>query len=76
MDGLQHTGRFFLLSNGKHAGEELRQALVGRNIFVKYDDQKPEVALLVEDEIAGKRVHTGTRVHISLRTTSVALLLR
>jgi hypothetical protein len=59
VDGLKHNGRFFLLVNSKNAGEELRQELVGRNVLVKYDDSKPEIALLTEDTLAGKRVVQG-----------------
>jgi hypothetical protein len=57
--GLKHNGRFFLLVQGKNAGEELRQKLLGRNVLVKYDDRKPEVALLVDQELVGKRVVQG-----------------
>jgi hypothetical protein len=57
--GLQHNGRFFLLANSKNAGEKLRQEIVGRNVRVKYDDRKPGVALLVDRELAGKRVIQG-----------------
>jgi hypothetical protein len=57
--GLKHNGRFFLLVQGKNAGEELRQKLVGRNVLVKYDDRKPEVALLIDQELVGKRVVQG-----------------
>ena len=57
--GLKHSGRFFLLVNSKNVGEELRQELVGRNVPVKYDDRKPGVALLIDQELAGKRVMQG-----------------
>ncbi len=57
--GLKHNGRFFLLVNSKNAGEELRQELVGRNVPVKYADRKPGVALLIDQELAGKRVMQG-----------------
>ena len=57
--GLKHNGRFFLLVQGENAGEELRQELVGKNVFVKYDDGKPGVALLIDQELAGKRVMQG-----------------
>jgi len=57
--GLKHNGRFFLIVNSKNAGEELRQELVGRNVLVKYDDRKPGVALLIDQELAGKRVMQG-----------------
>ena len=54
-----HNGRFFLLVNSKNAGEELRQELVGRNVLVKYDDGKPGIALLIDEELLGKRVMQG-----------------
>ncbi len=57
--GLKHNGRFFLLVNSKNAGEELRQELVGSNVLVRYDDRKPGVALLIDQELAGKRVMQG-----------------
>jgi len=57
--GLRHSGRFFLLVNSKNVGEELRQELVGRNVPVKYDDRKPGVALLIDQELAGKGVMQG-----------------
>jgi hypothetical protein len=57
--GLKHNGRFFLLVNSKNAGEELRQELVGRNVLVKYDDGKPGIALLIDEELLGKRVMQG-----------------
>jgi len=57
--GLEHQGRFFLLVNSKTAGEDLRQKLVGRSVCVKYDDRKPEVALLMDEELVGKRVMQG-----------------
>jgi Protein of unknown function (DUF3592) len=59
VDGLQPTGRFFLLSRGKHSGQELRRALVGQSVLVKYDHRKPGTALLVDNEMAGKRVIQG-----------------
>jgi hypothetical protein len=59
MGGLKHNGRFFLLVQGKNAGGELRQKLVGRNVLVKYDDRKPGVAPLIDQELAGKRVMQG-----------------
>jgi hypothetical protein len=57
--GLKHSGRFFLLVNSKNAGEGLRRELLGRNIPVKYDDRKPEIALLIDQELAGKRIFQG-----------------
>jgi hypothetical protein len=57
--GLKHSGRFFLLVNSKNAEEELRRELVGRNVLVKYDDRKPGVALLIDQELAEKRVMQG-----------------
>jgi hypothetical protein len=57
--GLKRNGRFFLLVQGKNAGEELRRELMGRNVLVKYDDRKPGVALLIDQELAGKRVMQG-----------------
>ena len=57
--GMQHSGCFFLLVQGKKAGEDLRQQLVGRSVMVKYDDRKPEVALLMDEALAGKRVMQG-----------------
>jgi hypothetical protein len=59
VNGLQHSGRFFCLTQGKQRGEELRRALVGKSVSVRYDVRKPEVALLVDDELAGKRVMQG-----------------
>lgn len=59
VNGLKHSGRFFLLTNGKNAGEVLRQGLVGRSVRVKYDDRNPGVALLIDQELAGKRVKQG-----------------
>jgi hypothetical protein len=56
---LKHNGRFFLLVNSKNAGEELRRELLGRNVLVKYDDRKPGVALLIDQELLGKRVMQG-----------------
>lgn len=56
VNGLKHGGRFFLLTNGKYAGEALRQGLVGRSVLVKYDDRNPGVALLIDQELVGKRV--------------------
>jgi hypothetical protein len=57
--GLKYSGQFFLLVTSKTAGEKLRQELVGRNVLVKYDDRKPGVALLIDQELAGKRVMQG-----------------
>jgi hypothetical protein len=57
--GLDHQGRFFFLVNSKTAGEDLRQKLVGRSVRVKYDDRKPKVALLMDEELVGKRVMQG-----------------
>lgn len=57
--GLKHNGRFFLLVNSKNAGEELRQKLVGRNVLVKYDNRKQGVAMLIDEELAQKRVMQG-----------------
>jgi hypothetical protein len=57
--GLQHSGRFYLLVRGKKEGEGLRQTLVGSSVMVKYDDRKPEVALVMEEELAGKSVMQG-----------------
>jgi hypothetical protein len=57
--GLKHSGRFFLLANSKNSGDELVRNLVGRNVLAKYDDRKPEVALLIDQELVGKRVMQG-----------------
>ena len=57
--GSQYSGRFFLLVSSKKAGEDLRQKLVGRSVLAKYDDRKPEVAFLMDQELAGKRVMQG-----------------
>jgi|SRR5882762_3882781 len=57
--GLKQNGRFFLLVNSKNGGEELRRELVGRNVLVKYDNRKPGVALLIDEELAKKRVMQG-----------------
>ena len=57
--GSEHHGRFFLLVDSKTAGEDLRQKLVGRTVPVKYDDRKPDVALLTDEELSGKRVMQG-----------------
>jgi hypothetical protein len=57
--GLKHGGRFFLLVNSKDAGEELKQELIGRNVLVKFDDGKPGIALLTDEELLGKRVMQG-----------------
>jgi hypothetical protein len=57
--GLKHNGHFFLLVNSKIAGEELRQGLVGRNVLAKYNDRRPGVALLIDQELVGKRVMQG-----------------
>ena len=59
VDGLKYNGRFFLLVNSKNAGEELRRELVGKNVLVKYDNRKPGVALLIDQELAEKRVMQG-----------------
>jgi hypothetical protein len=59
VNGIEYSGRFFCLTRGKERGETLCQALVGKSVPVKYNDQKPEVALLTEDELAGKRVMQG-----------------
>ena len=59
VNGLQHTGRFYLLVSNRKAGEELRQSLVGRSVPVKYDARKPEVALLMDEALVGKRVMQG-----------------
>jgi hypothetical protein len=59
VNGLQHTGRFYLLAAGKKTGEELRQSLVGRSVPVKYDERKSEVALIMDEALAGKRVMQG-----------------
>jgi hypothetical protein len=59
VDGSKHDGRFFLLTNSKNAGEGLRQKLVGRSVPVKYNDRKPEVSLLMDQKLAGKRVMQG-----------------
>jgi hypothetical protein len=56
---LSHNGRFFVLAGSKNTGEELRRQLVGKSIVVKYDDRKSEVALLIDQELAGKRVMQG-----------------
>jgi hypothetical protein len=57
--GLKHSGRFFLLANNKNSGDELLRNLVGRNVLAKYDDRKPGVALLIDQELVGKRVMQG-----------------
>ena len=59
VSGSQHVGRFFLLANGKSTGESLRQELMGRRVLVKFDDRKPGVAILIDSELAGKRVMQG-----------------
>jgi hypothetical protein len=56
---LKCNGRFFLLVNSKNAAEKLREELVGRKVLVKYDDHKPGVALLIDQELAEKRVMQG-----------------
>ena len=58
VNGLQHSGHFYLfVGNGETV--ELRQRLVGRSVPVKYDDRKPEVSLLMDEVLAGKRVMQG-----------------
>src|SRR5258708_22701457 len=74
--GLKHNGRFFLLVNSKNAGEELRQELVGRNVPVKYADRKPGVALLIDQELAGKRVLQGPPLTYRGSMTASARTLR
>lgn len=59
VNGLQHSGRFFLLTNGRKAGEDIRQTLMGRSVLVRYDDRNPEVAMLMDEQFAGKRVMQG-----------------
>jgi len=59
VNGLQHTGRFYLLVTSRKTGEELRQSLVGRSVPVKYDERKPKVALLMDEALGGKRVMQG-----------------
>jgi hypothetical protein len=57
--GLKHSGRFFLLVNSKNSGEELLRNLIGREVLAKYDGRKPGVALLIDQELVGKRVMQG-----------------
>ena len=57
--GSQHTGRFYVLVGNRKIGEELRQKLVGRSVPIKYDDRKPQVALLMDEVLAGKRIMQG-----------------
>jgi len=57
--GLKHSGRFFLLVNSKNSGEELLRNLIGREALAKYDGRKPGVALLIDQELVGKRVMQG-----------------
>jgi hypothetical protein len=59
VNGLPHTGRFYVLVGDRKIGEELRQKLVGRSVPIKYDDRKPQVALLMDEALAGKRVMQG-----------------
>jgi hypothetical protein len=59
VNGLPHTGCFYVLVGDRKIGEELRQKLVGRSVPVKYDDRKPQVALLMDEALAGKRVMQG-----------------
>jgi hypothetical protein len=59
INGLQHTGRFYVLVGDRKIGEKLRQKLVGRSVPIKYDDRKPQVALLMDEALAGKRVMQG-----------------
>jgi hypothetical protein len=41
MNGQRNMDRELVIPQGKNAGEELRQELMGRNVLVKYDDRKP-----------------------------------
>jgi hypothetical protein len=59
VDGLQRTGRFGLLVGNKKSGEELRQELVGKNILIKYKPGRPEVTLLIDRELGGRRILQG-----------------
>ena len=57
--GSEHHGRFFMLVSSGTEGEALRQALVGRSVPIKYEERKPQVALLMDQELGGKRVMQG-----------------
>ena len=59
VNGLQHSGRFYLLVGDLKIGEELRQKLAGRSVPIKYDERKPQVALLMDEALAGQRVMQG-----------------
>jgi hypothetical protein len=57
--GSKRNGRFFILVRSKEGGEDLERAVVGRKVIIKYDDRNPNVALLVDRELAGKRIVQG-----------------
>ena len=57
--GSLHHGSFCLLAGSQTEGDELRQTLVGRSVPIKYDDRKPQVALLMDAALAGKRIMQG-----------------
>jgi hypothetical protein len=59
VNGLQYSGRFFLLADGRKSGEEFRQVLTGKRFLVKYDSRQPGVSLLIDREMMGKRVMGG-----------------
>jgi hypothetical protein len=58
VDGLAHTGRFYMLSN-KESAEPLRHALVGKKTTVRYNPRRPSSSLLSDDHILGKRAMQG-----------------
>ncbi len=59
VNGLHHSGRFFLLADSRKSGEKFRQALAGKSILAKYDSRRPGVSLLIDREMMGKHVMQG-----------------
>jgi len=59
VNGQRRTGRFSLLTDGNKSAEALRQTLVGKKTSVKYDTRDPDISLLSEQSLMGRRVMQG-----------------
>jgi hypothetical protein len=53
--GVRHTGEFALMSD-KSEAEQLTRSLVGGKVTIQYDTNHPEISLVSEVRLLGKKV--------------------
>jgi hypothetical protein len=59
VNGSDYTGQFDLLAGNTISVKDLQQSMVRKRLEVKYHILRPEVSLISEEQVVGRRVLQG-----------------